>query len=172
MIESPGALYKLMILYMTDRAKAPLGAGVIADFLVARDYTTYFRMQESLSEMTDGGLLCATPQDHSTRYTLTEAGKTTLSCFDSEISPEIRREIDEYLGEHQVGIREDADLRATYSWTSEAGYQVHCIAAESGATQIDLVFSVPSEDAAKTICANWRTRTADVYQSLLRILAN
>ena len=172
MIESPGALYKLMILYMTDRADAPLWAGVIADFIVARGYTSYFRMQETLFEMTDGGLLRAEPKDHSTRYTLTGAGVTTLSCFDSEISPDIRREIDDYLRENRIGIREDADIRATYRWTSADGYEVHCIAAENGVTQIDLVFSVPTEDAAREICANWRGRTADVYRSILQILTD
>ena len=51
MIESTYSLYKLIILYMLKKVKFPLTNAQISDFMLGREYTSYFHLQEVLSEM-------------------------------------------------------------------------------------------------------------------------
>ena len=46
-------LYKLIVLYMLDKVDFPLTTSQISEFILDKGYTTYFRLQETLSELTD-----------------------------------------------------------------------------------------------------------------------
>ena len=50
-------LYKLIVLYMLDRVDFPLTTSQISEFILDKGYTTYFRLQSALAELTDSGLL-------------------------------------------------------------------------------------------------------------------
>ena len=50
-------LYKLIVLYMLDKVDFPLTTSQISEFILDKGYTTYFRLQETLSELTDSELL-------------------------------------------------------------------------------------------------------------------
>ena len=49
-------LYKLIVLYMLDKVDFPLTTSQISEFILDKGYTTYFRLQETLSELTDSEL--------------------------------------------------------------------------------------------------------------------
>ena len=51
MLSEPMTLYKLMILYMLKQVKFPLTNSNISDFFVSKEYTTYFIVQQALSEL-------------------------------------------------------------------------------------------------------------------------
>lgn len=44
-------LYKLMVLYMLSKVNFPLSNSQIADFMLDKQYTTYFTLQEVLSPL-------------------------------------------------------------------------------------------------------------------------
>ena len=45
MAQDAFTLYKLIILYMLERAKLPLTNAQISDFILENDYTNYFNIQ-------------------------------------------------------------------------------------------------------------------------------
>ena len=92
MIESTYSLYKLIILYMLKKVKFPLTNAQISDFMLGREYTSYFHLQEVLSEMVESGLLRTETVRNATFYHMTEGGRQTLDFFGNEISPEIRED--------------------------------------------------------------------------------
>ena len=49
-------------------------------------------------------------------------------------------------------------------------YEAHLQAKEKGVTVIELTLSVPDEDTASAICANWQKKNQDIYQYLIRQL--
>ena len=51
------ALYKLIILYMLNKVDFPLTTAQISEFILDKGYTSYFKLQEVLSEMQDDGLI-------------------------------------------------------------------------------------------------------------------
>ena len=50
-------LYKLIVLYMLERVDFPLTTSQISDFILDKGYTSYFKLQEILSELTESDLL-------------------------------------------------------------------------------------------------------------------
>ena len=50
-------LYKLIILYMLDKVDFPLTNSQISEFVLDKGYTDYFKLQQALSELTDGGII-------------------------------------------------------------------------------------------------------------------
>ena len=50
-------LYKLIVLKMLDEADAPLTGAQITDFILEKEYTNYFTLQQVLSEMSETGLV-------------------------------------------------------------------------------------------------------------------
>ena len=50
-------LYKLIILYMLDKVDFPLTNSQISEFVLDKGYTDYFKLQQALSELADGGLI-------------------------------------------------------------------------------------------------------------------
>ena len=50
-------LYKLIILYMLDKVDFPLTNSQISEFILNEGYTTYFKLQQALSELLDSGFI-------------------------------------------------------------------------------------------------------------------
>ena len=71
-------LYKLIVLYMLDKVDFPLTTSQISEFILDKGYTSYFRLQETLSELTDSGLLKVETTHNRTLYHLTENGAETI----------------------------------------------------------------------------------------------
>ena len=90
-------LYKLMVLYMLSKVNFPLSNSQIADFMLDKQYTTYFTLQEVLSSLADDGFVNVLTYRSSTQYRLTSSGKDTISFFSNKTSNAIREEIDVYL---------------------------------------------------------------------------
>lgn len=56
-------LYKLIVLKMLDEADAPLTGAQITDFILEKEYTNYFTLQQVLSEMSETGLVTVAPPE-------------------------------------------------------------------------------------------------------------
>ena len=93
----PFTLYKLIILYMLNEVDFPLTNSQISEFILEKEYTNYFHLQQAFSELVDSNLLEERTIRNSTYYYLTELGKTTLSYFNNEISDAIKGEIQSFL---------------------------------------------------------------------------
>ena len=164
MIESSFTLYKLIILYMLQNF--PLSNTQISDFILEKEYTNYFHLQEALSELQDTKLIEIEKVRNTSYYHMTEEGSKTLSFFENEISPEIREEIDRYMKEHSY-----ASVVADYYKTAGDDYEVRCQARERKTTIFEIVVTVPSEEAAKKICSNWENRSQKIYASIMNELS-
>ena len=90
-------LYKLIILYMLNKVDFPLTTSQISEFVLDKGYTSYFKLQEALSELTESELIQTETTHNRTLYHLTGNGAETIHYFSNKISSAIRRDIDEFL---------------------------------------------------------------------------
>ena len=67
-------LYKLIILYMLNKVDFPLTTSQISEFVLDKGYTTYFKLQEAISELTQSELIRTETTHNRTLYHLTESG--------------------------------------------------------------------------------------------------
>lgn len=160
-------LYKLIILYMLNKVDFPLATSQISEFILDKGYTTYFKLQEALSELTSSGLLKAENTHNRTLYHLTEDGAETILYFSNKISPAIREDIDNFLKEKQYDLKEEVAVKSDYYLTTNHEFEVRCQIVENGFSLIDLKLIVPTEKEAEAIASNWSLKNQEIYASLL-----
>ncbi|HJB82258.1 MAG TPA: DUF4364 family protein [Candidatus Mediterraneibacter intestinavium] len=160
-------LYKLIVLYMLDKVDFPLTTSQISEFILDKGYTSYFRLQETLSELTDSDLLRVETTHNRTLYHLTENGAETIHFFSNKISPAIRQEIDDFLKEKQYDLKEEVAIKSDYYLNTNHEFEVRCQIMENGYNLIDLRLTVPTEKEAEAIAAKWSLKSQEIYTSLL-----
>lgn len=169
-MSDPLTLYKLIVLYMLNRVSFPLTAAQISDFILTREYTNFLTLQQVIRELTDTGLVDAKTVRNRTQLLLTKDGKQTLDFFSQQISASIRQEIDEYLKENEMELRNEVSILADYYKSTSGEYEAHLKAKEGNVTLVDLIISVPVEETAAAICDNWQKKNQEIYQYLIEQL--
>ena len=162
-------LYKLIVLYMLDRVDFPLTTSQISEFILDKGYTTYFRLQSALAELTDSGLLKIELTHNRTLYnlTVTEEGAATINYFRNKISPEIRQEIDNFINEKKYDLKEEVSVKSDYYLNTNHEYEVKCQILENGSHLIDMTLTVPTQTEAEAIVNNWNRKNQEIYALLL-----
>lgn len=163
-------LYKLIILYMLKNAENPLTNSQISDFMLEGEYTNYFHLQQLISDLEASGLIESESVRNTTTYCLTKEGITTLSYFDSEISPDIKKDVKTFL--HALGKLPDNPIAAVgdYYETPKGDFSANCQLLEGNVSRLNITLSLPTEEAAKALCKNWSTKAQDIYAYLMEEL--
>ena len=163
-------LYKLIILYMLNRVTFPLSSAQLSEFILGNEYTDYFTFQQSVFELTEAGLIRQESTSNASLCHITEEGRTTLQYFQNKISLSIRKDIDAYLTEHKLKLRNELSTPARYYVSAAGDFAVRCRILERNSTLLDLTLSVPTETQARTVCDHWRDKSQEIYASLMQTL--
>lgn len=170
MLSEPMTLYKLMNLYMLKQVNFPLTNAQLTDFFLQHEYTSYFTLQQALSELQDSGLIQTESTHNSTRYAITKEGEDTLGFFEKDIPPAITEDMDQYLKENRFRLREEVGTVADYYKSTSQDYVVHCEVREGRTTLIGLDISVPEKEQAELMCSHWKERSQDIYAFVMKML--
>ena len=163
-------LYKLIVLYMLEKVDFPLTNAQISGFILDKGYTTYFHLQQALSELTESELIHCETIRNSSYFSITKSGEQTLEYFGKEIPKEIKGEIAEFFKNNAMEIKEELSTFANYYKGEKEGYQVRCSAKEKEVPLIELTMTVPTKAAAEAVCDSWQTKNKAVYEKLLDML--
>lgn len=166
----PFTLYKLIILYMLHKVDFPLTNAQISEFILERGYTTYFTLQSVISELIESDMIRQETILNSSYYSLTESGEEALHYFQSRISKPIRDEIDQYIRDSKMQLRDEVSVLADYYKNTADEYSVHCVVKEKYSNPIDLTITVPDEAQAKAVCHNWKQRCQQIYEYIMKEL--
>ena len=74
-------MYRVMILYMLNLVEYPLTNTQITNFVLEKEYTNYFTVQEAITSLLQTDLITAESTHNNTRYHLTDYGRQTLDFF-------------------------------------------------------------------------------------------
>lgn len=166
----PFTLYKLIVLYMLQKVDFPLTNAQISEFILDRGYTTYFTLQSVLSELSESGMVHQETIRNTSYYTLTDAGAEALHYFQNRVSKMIRDDIDKYIADKKMELRDEVSVIADYYKNTADEYSVRCIVKEKYANPIDLTITVPDEAQAKIVCRNWKTKCQKIYETVMKEL--
>lgn len=166
----PLTLYKLIVLYMLDRVDFPLTKAQIFDFILDKEYTNYFTLQQVSCELIDSGLVESRSIRNSSHFIITEEGSQTLSYFEDRISDVIKGEIKEYFKENELRLRNEVSVLSNYYRVTGGEYIAELIAKEKNTELMNIKITMPSEDAVKSICENWQKKNQEVYAYLMEKL--
>lgn len=169
-MSEPFTLYKLIVLYMLHKVDFPLTNSQISAFILDRGYTTYFTLQSVLSDLAESGMVRSETIRNSSYYTVTDSGAEALHYFQNRISKQIRDEIDLYMSENKMKLRDEVSIIADYYKNTADEYSVHCVVKEKYSNPIDLTITVPDEAQAKNVCRNWRDHCQQIYEFVMKEL--
>lgn len=170
MLQDPLTLYKLIVLYMLNRVTFPLTTAQISDFILEKEYTNFLSLQQVISELTDAGMISSQVMGNRTHLTITPEGIQTLHYFDNHIGNSIRQDIDTYFLENEMTLRNEVSVQSHYYKSTSGEYEAQLVAKDRDINLIDLTLSVPTEELAASICANWQAKNEKVYQFLIQEL--
>ena len=139
-------LYKLIILYMLDKVDFPLTNSQISEFVLDKGYTDYFKLQQALSELADGGLILKESTHNRTLFHLTEDGKGTIHLFRDKISKPIQDDIDHFLQTKQYDLKNEVSVKADYMKNAGEEYSVRCQVFENHEPLIDNAYEACTEE--------------------------
>lgn len=163
-------LYKLIILYILDKVDFPLTNVQLTNFILEKEYTNYFNIQQVLSELLEDGFISSNTIRNSSYYEITSTGGETLSFFYNSISPAIKEDIDTFLKENKYSLREENSTQADYFEAKKNEFITRLRVLERGATIIEINLLVPSEQEAELICDNWKKKSSEVYAKIFSVL--
>lgn len=163
-------LYKLIVLYMLDKLDFPLTNGQISEFILDKGYTSYFTLQQAISEMVEAGFLREETTHNRTLYHLTKEGAETIHFFRNNISSAIQDDINSFLYEKSYELKNEVSVKADYYQTKSLEYAVRCQILENGVPLIDMTVTAPTIEAATTIANNWNQKNQEVYAQIMTSL--
>lgn len=163
-------LYKLIILYMLDKVDYSLTRSQVFDFMLDKNYTDYFTLQKVMNQLTDDKLIESKFKRNASHLTITEKGKETIELLKNDLSDPIREEIDTYLNDNEVQLRNEVSISADYYKSTAGEYVAELTARERNTDLLSIKISMPTEEAASEICNNWHKKNQDVYAYLMENL--
>lgn len=155
---------------MLDKVSFPLTNVQISSFILDQGYTTYIMLQQVLSELQDSGLIRFEKTQKASRYYLTDEGRQTLDYFRNRIPSPIQEDINQYMKDHRMELRNDVSVSAEYYLTTSGEYAAHCIVKERDANLIDLTLTFPLKKQAESVCSHWKDKCQDIYSHLMKEL--
>lgn len=169
---SPEALtlYKLIVLYMLNKVNFPLTNTQLSEFILGKEYTNYFTLQQVISELSASELISVKTIGSSSYYHITSQGEETLGFFSNKISDPIKEEIDTFLIENKYELRNEAGTLSDYYKSTNGDYIVHCQIKEGTSPLIELNLAVPTQETAEHMCMNWKNASEDIYAYIIRQL--
>ncbi|MCM1121786.1 MAG: DUF4364 family protein [Eubacterium sp.] len=170
MTQDPLTLYKLIVLYMLDRVTFPLTKAQVGNFILEKEYTNFLTLQQVISELTDADLVEARSSRNRTYLAITAEGRQTLSFFEKQINASIKEEINAFFHENELEMRNETSILSDYYKAVSGEYEAHLLAKEKDVKIVEITLSVPDEDTASAICANWQKKNQDIYQYIIKQL--
>ncbi len=163
-------LYKLIILYMLDKVDYSLTKNQLLGFMLDKDYTDYFTLQKVMNQLMDDALIESKFKRNASHLTITAKGIETISLLKNDISDSIREEIDAYLNENEVQLRNEVSISADYYKSTVGEYVAELTARERNSDLVSIKITMPTEEAASEICNNWHKKNQDIYAFLMENL--
>lgn len=163
-------LYKLIILYMLNKVDFPLTNSQLSEFILNEGYTTYFKLQQAISELINSGFIREESTHSRTFYHLTEEGAETIRYFKNDISPAIKSDIDKFLHEKEYELKDEVSVKSDYYRNSNGEYSVRCQVIEQGIPLIDLTITSPTEEEASRAANSWQQKNQEIYALIMKNL--
>ncbi len=163
-------LYKLIILYFLNQSDQPMPNAILSDFILESGYTDYLSIQQTLSELTEDGMILVEQTHKKSYYTIADIGKETLRFFGNELPTDTCRQIDEYLEKNRLAIVDNTSIKTDYSQIHSNEYLATGCIYERGSKILEVTLNVTSEEEAVDVCRRFKSKNEEVYSQLLSLL--
>ena len=167
---SPLAIYKLIILYLLDRADGEIAMDRISSFLLEKGYVNFVSLMQTYAQIEESGLVRSRNAGKRCFYSITPEGRQTLKMFFPELGREIRTQADQFLIKQGTVLRNERSIRASCIPDENGMYKAVLRVLEKGEPVVEIRLRVPDKSVAEEICRNWEDKNEKIYNSLIENL--
>ena len=170
MVVDSFTIYKLMILYMLNKLDCQLTNTQLSQFFIQKEYTDYFNIQQTLSELCASGFVDKVTIRNTSYYSITPEGYESLTFFKNQIPKGALDDVNSSIEENKLALKNEVGTFADYYKHTNGDFYVTCEVMEGKSLLYEISISVPSEEEAKKVCDNWAGNSEDIYRFLIRRL--
>ncbi|MCR5330051.1 MAG: DUF4364 family protein [Lachnospiraceae bacterium] len=167
MLQETGLLYRLTILYILHRVDYPISNNSLSKFLLKDDFTDYFNLQQLVGELIDDGYINKDQYHGKTLYSITESGEAALNLLSRELSPAMKADVDNYLSENKIDLRDDIAVRSNYYRTDVGHYTANMFIEEGGEKLLEINVATPTGTEAEKMCTKWMQSGIRLYPLIM-----
>lgn len=155
---------------MLDKVNFKLSYSQISSFILEKEYTNFMTLQQVIADLQDTELIQTDASLNRTLFSITVEGRNTLSYFENRIGDAIKADIDAFLTEKHLELKNEAAITAKYYKTTSGEYEAELSANEKNVELVNIKISVPAKDMAETICESWYNKNQQIYKYLMETL--
>ena len=159
-----------MILYMLNKLDCQLTNSQLSSFFIEKNYTDYFNIQTTLSELVDSKFVEMVKIRNTSYYSITPDGYASLTFFKNQIPKGALDDINSFLDEHKYALKNEVGTQSSYYKHTNGDYIAHCQITEGKSLLYEINLSLPSEEEAKRVCQNFRGYSEDIYAFIMKNL--
>ena len=156
---------KLLVLYIMNRAAAPIDFATLTDLAMCDSGVDYFQFAEAVAELLESTHLT---QDGE-YYSITDKGRRTCAAGESSLSPVIRSRCDQRLGPLNEALKRKAQVRAELR-PQAGGYDVCLAMDDDQGSLFALTLLAPSQEDGQRIADHFLQHPDRIYNGILGIL--
>lgn len=161
---------KLILLYILEKINLPISNILLAQIILENNFMNYFTLQQYVAELGESNLLESVNDKGKDRLTISESGRNVLHLFKNRISEEKLSQINVYIENKILSIKNELTVTADYTIENGNSYVVNLVASEGNITLMDLKISVASNKQARELCHKWKSNSSDLYNNIINLL--
>ena len=168
-MSSPLAIYKLIILYLLDKADGEIAMDRLSSFLLEKGYVNFVSLM-TYAEIEKSGLVRSRNSGDRCFYRITSDGRQTLRIFKADLGREITKQADDFLRSEGMVLRSEQSVRADCIPSENGMYNVVLKVMERNDPVMEIRLQVPDKGLAEEICRKWPEKNEKIYNSLIENL--
>jgi len=134
---------------------------------ISPDHSTNFlTLQTAISELMETGLAESRTILNRTQLQITDEGRDTLHYFENRISDAIKSDIIDYFKNHKLELRNESSIQGNFYKLVNGEFEAQLVAKDKDVDLVNIRISVPTQELAASICANWQKKNKEIYQYL------
>jgi hypothetical protein len=155
---------------MLDKVSFKLSYSQISGFMLEKEYTNFLTLQQVISDLQEAELIKTDAMSSRTFFSITPEGQNMLTYFGNRISDSIKQEIETFLLDKNLELKNEAAITATYYKSTSGEYVSELVAKEKDIDLVNIKLSVPTKDMAETLCDSWYNKNQQIYKYLMEEL--
>lgn len=156
---------KLLVLYIMDRAAAPIDFATLTDLALCDEGVDYFQYAEAVSELTSSGHLAQQGE----LYSITDKGRRACAAGESSLSPVVRQRCGQRLAPLNQALKRKAQVRARVEEAPQ-GFHVRLSMDDDQGSLFALTLLAPTREDAQRVADGFLDHPDRVYNGLLGVL--
>lgn len=157
---------KLLVLYIMNRAAAPITFLHLLDLALCDAGVDYFSLTNAVDHLVETGHLTLSGQ----LYAITDKGRRNCRICESSLPFSVRRRCDENLAVLNARLLRDAQVRGELSPRQDGTYTVSLSLDDDAGSLLKLDLFAPTREQAEHLIAQFKLRPEQVYNGVINAL--